>query len=330
MELEEDDVMIQDVDLDQLCEMFPRLALVRKIANDNKFMHWELEFADVFADKGGFDLVIGNPPWIKLTWTEQDVLSDRQPLFAVKKLTATQTSQQREQQLMDVGTYSLYFSEYAAMAGQQVFLGAKQNYPDIGGSVNVYKCFLPQAWLFTNESGVSAFVHPDGVFDDPKGGILREKLYPKLKYHFQFTNELKLFAEVDHHTGYSLNVYNNSENTDFELISNLFAVETIEQCYDQSITGNIPGIKDDNGNWNVYGHPGRIVRVGQNELKLFAKLFDGSDNWKQARLPVLHAQSLLDVLSKFGNYSKSISIVQEYIFATVREHRAVVLLASSL
>jgi hypothetical protein len=216
------------------------------------------------------------------------------------------------------------------MAGQQVFLGAKQNYPDIGGSVNVYKCFLPQAWLFTNESGVSAFVHPDGVFDDPKGGILREKLYPKLKYHFQFTNELKLFAEVDHHTGYSLNVYNNSENTDFELISNLFAVETIEQCYDQSITGNIPGIKDDNGNWNVYGHPGRIVRVGQNELKLFAKLFDGSDNWKQARLPVLHAQSLLDVLSKFGNYSKSISIVQEYIFATVREHRAVVLLASSL
>lgn len=61
----DDDVIIQDVNLDQLCEMFPRLALVRKIANDNKFMHWELEFADVFADKCGFDLVIGNPPWEK-------------------------------------------------------------------------------------------------------------------------------------------------------------------------------------------------------------------------------------------------------------------------
>lgn len=53
----DDDVIIQDVNLDQLCEMFPRLALVRKIANDNKFMHWELEFADVFADKCGFDVV---------------------------------------------------------------------------------------------------------------------------------------------------------------------------------------------------------------------------------------------------------------------------------
>ena len=72
---------LQDVDLDQLCELFPRLALVRKIANDNKFMHWELEFADVFADKGGFDLVIGNPPWVKLEWKEQNVLSDKNPMF---------------------------------------------------------------------------------------------------------------------------------------------------------------------------------------------------------------------------------------------------------
>lgn len=53
----EDDVMIQNVNLDQLCEMFPRLSLVRKIADDNKFMHWELEFADVFADKEALTLL---------------------------------------------------------------------------------------------------------------------------------------------------------------------------------------------------------------------------------------------------------------------------------
>ena len=295
--IEEDGVMIQNVNLDQLCEMFPRLALVRKIANDNKFMHWELEFADVFADKGGFDLVIGNPPWVKLSWNEQNLLSDSNPMFAVKKLSAAQTSNQRAKSLENSHTYGMYFGEYESITGQQNFMNAVANYADLKGQqTNLFKCFLPQAWQFGSQTGVSAFVHPDGVYDDPKGGLLREKLYPKLRYHFQFTNELKLFAEVDHHTGYSLNVYNNAETGQFESISNLFAVETIEECYDDSFTGNIPGIKDDNGNWNVHGHPGRIVHVGQKELELFAKLFDGNDNWKRARFPVLHAQSLVDVM----------------------------------
>lgn len=162
--IEEDGVMIQNVDLDQLCEMFPRLALVRKIANDNKFMHWELEFADVFADKGGFDLVIGNPPWVKIEWQEQNLLSDSNPLFAVKKLSAAQTAELREIALKERSTYSMYFSEFESVTGQQNFLGATQNYSDLSGAVNLYKCFLPQAWDFNNKCGVAAFVHPDGVF----------------------------------------------------------------------------------------------------------------------------------------------------------------------
>lgn len=312
----EDDVMVQNVNLDQLCEMFPRLGLVRKIANGNKFMHWELEFADVFADKGGFDLVIGNPPWVKLTWTEQNVLSDKNPLFAVKKLTATETTHRRSEALTDRVTNALYFAEYESMSGQQAFLGAKQNYPDLSGAVNLFKCFLPQAWQFGSQAGVSAFVHPDGVYDDPKGGTLREKLYPKLRYHFQFTNELKLFAEVDHHTIYSLNVYNNSESPVFESISNIFSVTTIEECFDNSITGKIPGIKDNEGNWNIHGHPGRIVHVGENELKVFARLFDGNYKWKEARLPVIHAEALVDILKLFISSKTVLENIRSHIIAT--------------
>ncbi len=314
---EENEPEIQQVDLDQLCTLFPRLALVRQIAEQNHFMHWELEFADVFADNGGFDLIIGNPPWVKLSWNEQNLLADSNPMFAVKKLTAAQTVKQRENSLENTLAYSMYLSEYESITGQQSFLNAVTNYIDLKGQqTNLFKCFLPQAWQFGSQTGVSAFVHPDGVYDDPKGGLLREKLYPKLRYHFQFTNELKLFAEVDHHTGYSLNVYNNKDNDDFESISNLFAVETIEECYDDSITGNIPGIKDDNGNWNVKGHPGRVVHVGQRELLLFAKLFDGTEEWKQAKLPVLHAQSLVDVLQKFGNSKQTIESLGNSVMGT--------------
>lgn len=178
------------VDLDNLCQIFPRLDMVRQIAEQNHFMHWELEFADLFAERGGFDLIIGNPPWILVGWNEQGVLADSNPMFAVKKLSATETTRHRDEALADPETRALYFSEYESTAGQQNFLGALQNYPDlIGMKTNLYKCFLPQAWMFDNRGGVSAFVHPDGVYDDSKGGTLRRKLYPKLRYHFQFQNE---------------------------------------------------------------------------------------------------------------------------------------------
>lgn len=275
--IEEDGVMIQNVDLDQLCEMFPRLALVRKIANDNKFMHWELEFADVFADKGGFDLVIGNPPWVKIEWQEQNLLSDSNPLFAVKKLSAAQTAELREIALKERSTYSMYFSEFESVTGQQNFLGATQNYSDLSGAVNLYKCFLPQAWDFNNKCGVAAFVHPEGVFDDPKGGPLM---------------------------------------VSFDTISNLYDAKSIAECYDETITGDIPGIKDELGSWNIKGHPGRVIHVTEEELAMFANLFDGTDSGKQAKLPAIHAQTLVDVLECFARQKQTVGSLKDAVFTS--------------
>lgn len=300
---EGDKVMIQDVNLDQLCELFPRLALVRKIANDNKFMHWELEFADVFADKGGFDLVIGNPPWIKLTWNEQGILSDKKPLFAVKNLSAPQTAQRRTEVLQDSAVKAQYFSEYEGIDGQIAFLNAVQNYNVLKGQqTNLYKCFLPQAWYFGSETSVSAFVHPDGIFDDPKGGALRKEVYPRLKNHFHFVNELLLFREIGHPEVFSLNVYSNRFSTMFDVISNLFLPQTIDECYDGIDTYVVPGIKDEEGEWNTKGHKHRVIHISENELKIFAKVFDDSDDYEAARLPVVHASQLLDVLKAFSNH----------------------------
>ena len=290
------------VNLDQLRADFPRLRIANEVAELQKFFHWELEFSDVFEERGGFDLVVGNPPWIKLEWNEEAVLGDRQPLLAVKKFTATQTTHIREQLMKDTATHALYFSEYEGVSGQQAFLGSRQNYPDLAGAINLYKCFLPQAWGFGNGSGVAAFVHPEGVYDDPRGGALRRTLYAKLRKHFMFANELKLFAEVDHHTTFSLNVYGGplqGGSVSFDTLHNLYSVETIDQCYDGSISGPVPGIKDENG-WCTQGHPDRIIHIGQRELKLFARIFDDTDEWKTAKLPTtLHCRQLVEVLECF-------------------------------
>ena len=288
-----------EVDIPALRKQSPRLDLAAHIAEQNHFMHWELEFADLFAERGGFDLVVGNPPWIKITWNEQDVLSEKYPLFSVKKMTATQTNERRRYVLKDKVIYELYFSEFESMAGEQSFLNAFQNYPDLKGQqTNLYKCFLPQAWMYGNPTGISSFIHPDGVFDDPKGGILRSKLYQKLRYHFKFQNEKVLF-DIMHTRSYSLNVYiNNLTSIAFDCIFDLYLPETIAECFDKSKKKNaVPGIKDKNGDWCTTGHPDRLLHITKKELALFAKIFDASDKWGQARLPVLHCRQLLDVMT---------------------------------
>lgn len=308
------------VDIPRLRKENPRLDLAARIAEQNKFMHWELEFADLFAERGGFDLIIGNPPWIKIEWNEQSVLSDKNPAFAIKKMSATDTGKKRETALANSTTKQIYFSEYETMSGEQAFLNATQNYVLLKGQqTNLYKCFLPQAWYYSNPTGSSAFIHPDGVYDDPKGGALRGELYQRLRYHFQFANELKLFAEVDHHTVYSLNVYVAPHNPKFDSIANLYAVSTIDESYSTGATSPVPGIKDENG-WCTVGHPGRILHISKPELLAFAKLFDGNTNWKEARLPVVHADVLIKALERFALQETTIGDARDSLFGSEMWH----------
>ena len=50
-----------------------------------------------------------------------------------------------------------------------------------GIQTNLYKCFLPQAWYIGSPEGVSGFLHPEGVYDDPKGGMFREAMYTQAR-----------------------------------------------------------------------------------------------------------------------------------------------------
>lgn len=43
----------------------PRIAIARSIARSRRFFHWRTEFPEVFdRPNGGFDALVGNPPWV--------------------------------------------------------------------------------------------------------------------------------------------------------------------------------------------------------------------------------------------------------------------------
>ncbi len=288
-------------DVERLIERWPRLRLADELAGRYRFHHWELEFADLFAERGGFDLILGNPPWVKLEWKEAGIMGDFDPSFVLGKLSSKQTADRRHEALERIGE-APYIAAHEEAAGAQAFLASEHNYPDLkGAQPNLYKCFLPRAWAISNSRGITGLLHPDGIYDDPRGGQARRATYSRLKRHYSFINEKVLFAEVDHHNQYSINIYGpTAASVDFIHVANLFLPSTIDECHAHPGTGLIPGVKDDNNKWNIVGHQNRIVRVTEEELRLFALLYDESETpASEARLPALHSTELVAALHAY-------------------------------
>jgi len=205
----------------------------------------------------------------------------------------------------------------------QAFLNAQQNYPLLKGvQTNLYKCFMPVGWMLAGQHGVVGYLHPEGPYDDPKGGILREAMYARLRGHFQFTNVKLLFAEVMIWVRYSINIYSAVKKQPlFDSISNLFEPITVDRCYLHNGVGIACGIKDDSGEWNIEGHSDRIVSVGETQLNVFAQLYDEHGTPpRQARLPAMHAGQLSSVLAKLAAYTHRLADIGDDYISTEMWH----------
>jgi hypothetical protein len=303
---------------------FPRVSTVEAIAKKRRFMHWELTFADVFSRRGGFDLVLGNPPWLKVEWNEAGILGEANPLVAIRKLNATELARQRSAAFLQFPTLQGdWTTELEEAEATQNYLNAQQNYPLLKGmKANLYKCFIPLGWALGGQRGFVGYLHPEGSYEDPGGGALREVVYGRLRSHFQFVNELQLFAEVDHHTKYSINVYGPSQvQPSFDQLANLFSPATVDACYAHDGAGTVGGYKTENGKWNTVGHADRIVRVGDEQLTVFAQLYDEPGTPpRRARLPGLHAGLIASVLTKLVAYPRRLSILGDGYYSSGMWH----------
>ena len=59
----------------------PLVGRAQDLAGQAHAFHWPLEFPDVMA-AGGFDVVLGNPPWERIKLQEQEFFAARDPEIA--------------------------------------------------------------------------------------------------------------------------------------------------------------------------------------------------------------------------------------------------------
>lgn len=279
---------------------------------------WELEAPEVFL-RDGFDLIVGNPPWLKLQWNEQGLLEELEPRLALDGVSASDVARRRMEVLGPPARIEEYLLEASGLSGAQAFLNAPSNYALLAGvQTNLYKSFLVRAWALGADSGVTALIHQDGLFDDPKGGLLREAAYRRMRRVFRFKNELQLFADVHHLRPYVLTVSASVGPPTMLVLANLFHPSTIDASLEHDGAGAVPGIKTDDGEFETRGHRSRVVHIGPVELALFAQLFDKPGTPPaRSRLPLVHSTEALAVLRKLAGHPRRLRDLGDDVYGTV-------------
>ena len=143
-------------------------------------------------------------------------------------------------------------------------------------------------------------------------------LYSRLRSHFQFQNEFKLFP-IGNRNKFGINIYSEVKSqVSFDLIANLYTPQTVNACYEHDGRGIPEGQKNSEDEWSTAGHADRIVKVDEAALFTYAKLYDEpSTPAIRARLPALHAGAFSSVLAKLASYPSRLGNLGEDYFSSV-------------
>ncbi|MER7899311.1 class I SAM-dependent DNA methyltransferase [Streptomyces sp. NPDC096046] len=238
-------------------------AMARDVAKAQGFFHWELEFAQVFA-RGGFDLQVGNPPWVRPRWQEDVVLAELEPWFVLaEKPSAVEWRLRREEALNSSdGNQAYLLRELATHEGSVAVLGSSGVYPLLAGTQgDLYRAFMSQVWRHMKLSGSAGLIHPDTHFGGAREGALRAAAYRHLRVHGHFVNSANwAFEDLGRTQEFGTHIYGSSREPDFLHASELRAAEVLPESLDHDGQGAVPGIRYGD-TWDVRPHLERVVHV---------------------------------------------------------------------
>ncbi|BCL23645.1 Eco57I restriction-modification methylase domain-containing protein [Streptomyces tuirus] len=238
-------------------------ATARDVAKAQGFFHWELEFAQVFA-RGGFDLQVGNPPWVRPQWQEDLVLAELEPWFMLADKPSVEEWRLRKDELLATraGSRDFILSELAPHAGAVATLGSPTVYPLLVGTRgDLYRAFMAQVWQHLAPCGRAGMIHPDTHFGGVREGAIRAAAYRHLRIHAHFVNSYRwAFDDLNWSQEFGVHIYGTPQEPDFLHVSELRDADVLPDSLIHDGQGAAPGIKH-NGSWDIRPHRERVVHV---------------------------------------------------------------------
>ncbi len=192
------------------------------IADSQSFFHWELEFPSVYSSKDGFDCIIGNPPWEKMDFEEQEFFAVRNPEIANAPTAAKRTELIENLQETDPELYTEYQQAAEAAEDTMNFMRESGRFPLTGrGIMNTYALFAELSLKNIQPDSLTGMVIPTGIATDANTQYFFREIVEerRLKSLFDFENKKGLFPGVDSRYKFSLLTLSgsNREQPSFEL-----------------------------------------------------------------------------------------------------------------
>jgi len=189
------------------------LKTTSELAAQYCFLHWHLAFPQVFA-RGGFDVVLGNPPWERVKLQEQEFFASRSDEIAGAPNSAARKKLIAALPQTNPSLWSDWCAASREAEGQSHLVRDSGRYPLCGkGDVNTYALFAEHNRALLGARGRAGFIVPTGIATDDTTkeyfGSLTSRRH--LAAFYGFENEGKLFKGIDHRVNFCLLVLSRIE-----------------------------------------------------------------------------------------------------------------------
>jgi hypothetical protein len=172
---------------------------VGELAAQYCFFHWNLQFPHVFG-KGGFDVVLVNPPWDSLLFREEEFFAGPRPEIAQAPTAAARKKLVAKLESEEPSLFGAYRAGLREVDGINGFVRSGVRYPLCGvGRVNLFALFAEAARSLVSKRGRVGQILPSGIVSDDSTKLFFQSVVNsrQLVSFFDFENREGLFPAID-------------------------------------------------------------------------------------------------------------------------------------
>ncbi|MFF5857736.1 Eco57I restriction-modification methylase domain-containing protein [Streptomyces sp. NPDC012751] len=187
-------------------------AEILRLRDQYRFFHWHLEFPEVFAVpesgvgvqpgtgwSGGFNAVVGNPPWDQIQLDAREFFATREPEITAATSTSARNKMIRTLEEARPELFSEFMAAQRENDGIKHFAHESGRFPlSAFGRLNTYSLFAESARFLTSPTGRSGQIIPTGIATDSFNQYFFRDLVERnsLAALFDFENATPLFPDV--------------------------------------------------------------------------------------------------------------------------------------
>ncbi|APX25495.1 MAG: restriction endonuclease [Rhodobacteraceae bacterium] len=176
-----------------------------KAARNARALHWPLEFPDVMQ-RGGFDVVLGNPPWEVMQLSDKEYFATRKPEIAALAGAARKKAIEGLEKT-DPGAYSSFvFAKRVFDAGNEFARESGRFDLTARGKINTYPLFAELSHQLIGKSGRAGIIVQSGIATDYSNRFFFDEIVQKnrLVSALMFDNAWRIFPAVHPDTPFVL------------------------------------------------------------------------------------------------------------------------------